>query len=529
MSDIDFRGEQPRVRHNRYDVLNPPELGMWEPQLPVTIVIPGFRNQAKLNLVLAALAAQSYPQELMEVIVVDDGSEPPLTIPGIAPTNTSIIPNSPLGWGSALGVDTGSRAAKSDVILRLDADMLTYHRHVEAHMRWHHLCDYLVVLGSLRFTAFEDEDLSPAQAYEVVGADKTAELFNFDESTGSWVQTVYDKSDNLLNPVNRAYRVADGATISWSRRMYEAAGGMDPALILGGDTEFGFRLAQTGAVFIPEPEAASWHLGVSQMNARKEAGRRYRLPFLSQRVPLEREWRRAAGQQWEVPYVDVVINVESASFEEVQATATAALAGTLPDVRVNIVAPWQSLTSERRSPLDDELLDLRLIEETFRTDSRVRLVESVPETSAPSPFRFICPPGLAPTRDGLRQLIELANADMHGKVMAAIDTDTGLQTAILERTEAVNRTRWLLKDGEDFDTLLRSLFGIHWMDAGEWALAQVSEVPDVKSILRVPPSVESWRRQAEDWQRKAQQWKKEAQVTTKQRLKRALKRKIIRR
>ena len=45
---------QPRIRHNDYTALD---------------VIPAYGHQDKLDLVLAGLAAQSYPDYLMEVIV----------------------------------------------------------------------------------------------------------------------------------------------------------------------------------------------------------------------------------------------------------------------------------------------------------------------------------------------------------------------------------------------------------------------------------------------------------------------------
>jgi hypothetical protein len=45
---------QPRIRHNDYTALD---------------VIPAYGHQDKLDLVLAGLAAQSYPDYLIEVIV----------------------------------------------------------------------------------------------------------------------------------------------------------------------------------------------------------------------------------------------------------------------------------------------------------------------------------------------------------------------------------------------------------------------------------------------------------------------------
>ena len=82
---------RPRIRHNDYSPLTPPPLGDWVPRLTASVVIPARGAQHRLDLTLAALAAQTYPASLTEVIVVDDGSSPPLRLPEIRPENTRII------------------------------------------------------------------------------------------------------------------------------------------------------------------------------------------------------------------------------------------------------------------------------------------------------------------------------------------------------------------------------------------------------------------------------------------------------
>ena len=55
----------------------------FKPKLSVTVIVPARNNQAKLDLVLAALAVQSYPSRLTKVIVIDDGSDMKLVLPKI--------------------------------------------------------------------------------------------------------------------------------------------------------------------------------------------------------------------------------------------------------------------------------------------------------------------------------------------------------------------------------------------------------------------------------------------------------------
>ena len=53
----------------------------WEPHRTVSVVIPAYNAEKTLDLTLASLAAQDYPDELLEVIVVDDGSAVPYELP----------------------------------------------------------------------------------------------------------------------------------------------------------------------------------------------------------------------------------------------------------------------------------------------------------------------------------------------------------------------------------------------------------------------------------------------------------------
>lgn len=501
------RERQPRIRHNDYTLLEVPQIGAWEPQLAVSVVIPAFGAQEKLDLTLAGLAGQTYPGHLLEIVVVDDGSSPPLRLPELSPENARIVQSASGGWGSAHAVHQGVTAASGDVILRLDADVVPYREHIEAHMRWHHIADYLAVLGGVRYVDFIQGELSPEQVRDAV-VDGTAErLFDPERSTATWAEKVIADTDALLNAGNRAYRAANGASISFTPRLYRECGGINTELILGGDLEFGYRLAQAGAVFVPEGQARSWHLGIPQMRDRNEEGSRFREPFLSHRVPLRRDWRRDGGRQWRVPYIDVVIDARGASYEDVRAATTGALVSTLPDVGVTLVGPWSDLTDERRPPLDDPLIDLRLIHEAFVHDGRVRFAESLSKTSAPTPFRFVCPAGLALTTDALRRLVELANEECLGLLLLAFPKGRELLIARFERTEAFARAVALCESDEDVVEVVHEVFGTYWIDGTEWALVSAAKV----STAAPKTEAEKWKAQATRWRKKAEQAEREAE------------------
>ena len=140
----------PRVVRNDWSTIAVPQLGRWRPELTVSVVIPAYQCQDSLDLTLAALAGQTYPAELLEVVVVDDNSDPPLRLPPVRPARCRIV-RPPSGWGRANALHYGAEQATGQILHWLDADMVVYPEHVEAQARWHHRLPYAVTLGWKRF------------------------------------------------------------------------------------------------------------------------------------------------------------------------------------------------------------------------------------------------------------------------------------------------------------------------------------------------------------------------------------------
>ncbi|MFB9801229.1 glycosyltransferase, partial [Streptomonospora salina] len=459
---------RPWIRRNDYTALEIPRLGEWEPHLSVSVIVPAHGHQDKLDLVLAALAEQSYPSRLMETVVVDDGSEPPLRLPEARPENTRLIASDEGGWGSAHAVTCGAAAGDGDVVLRLDADMLVYREHVESQLRWHHAADYLAVLGHKLFVPFTPGEPDPESVRAAVAEGRAAELFDAGSAEKHWIERTIDRTEALAAADHRAHTVFIGASGSLHRDLFDEAGGLAGEMVLGGDSEFAYRLAQAGAVFVPDLDSSSWHLGRTQMQTRREAGARYRRPFVATRVPDFRDWRNQGPRQWAVPYVDVVVDVGAASLEDAETTLAPLLAGTVPDIRVRVVGTWSALSEERRSPLDEDLLDLRLIREAFRGDSRVSFAEEEPERDIAVPFRLHLPAGCAPTRRAVERITEVADQHRVGLVRLtdpSVDA-FGPRPVRLERTAAFMRARRLGADQggpEELDAAVDRLYGLHWI------------------------------------------------------------------
>jgi GT2 family glycosyltransferase len=466
-----------RVVRNNWSNLPVPELGRWQPELAVSVVIPAYHCQASLDLTLAALSRQTYPAELLEVVVVDDGSEPPLELPALRPPRCRLV-RPPDGWGRANALHTGAQHSTGEVIHWLDADMVVYPSHVEAHARWHHQVPYAVTLGWKRFVDVAPGRPgwpAPEEAAEACAADAADRLFAGCRSEPhDYLERQIARTDQLRAADHLGFMVHVGATAALRRELYEAAGGLDRELRLGEDTEFGYRLAQAGAVFVPEPRARSWHLGRTHMMRHQQELQRYNRPFLADRMPHPRWLRRAGGSGWSVPLVTVVVPVDGQPLERVRAAVDSVLRGDETDLRVLLVGRWRSLTGQRVSPLADPQLELRLIAASYRSDPQVRLVERAPESAFPSPYLLRLPVSCALDRSAVRRLVEHADRERLGLVRVAAGPDAAVE---LWRTAALHRARWVRHAGEPLAEVVRATYGAGTVAPGRIGVADLSRVP----------------------------------------------------
>lgn len=462
---------QPVVRHNDWSTLTPPVLGEWTPTLSVSVVIPTWKAGRTLPFVLAGLAAQSYPAHLLEVLVVDDGNQPAVALPQVRPDHTRVV-RVETGWGRATACHTGAVAAEGDVIHWLDSDMLAFREHVEAQVRWHHLLDYAVVLGTKRFVdpaALLDRD--PAEIRDAVAAGRADRLFDVEDSEPhTWVEGMWRRSHDLTTAGPRAFRAHVGATGSLRRAFYDEAGGMDTSLVLGEDMELGHRLQRAGGVLVPEHTAQSWHLGRSHVMESKDAVNRHNDTFLADLVPSMRPKRNVHGRTYQVPYLEIVVPPGPA--DETIRLVDSLLDGAVPDLRVVVVGSWSALRHDRVGPLVDPVLETRLVHRSFAHEPRVRLVDEVP-AGTDAEFRLTLPDvSLAPLPATLAALLDDLERTHHG---ARLLTYPSGAVARLERVAALARVSRLVEPGDDPDALLDQTFGLCSYDAADVGFVPVEE------------------------------------------------------
>ncbi len=465
---------QPRVRRNEWQSLDVPALGAWEPSLSVSVVIPAYDAAKLLPVVLAGLAAQSYPDHLLEVIVADDGPGI-LALPELRPERTRLVRVTG-GWGRANACHVGALAAEGDVLHWLDADMLVERTEVEAQLRWHHLLDHAAVLGTKWFVDPAPAlEAGPEEVRSRVAAGEIGSWWSAEERTPhTWVEEIYGRTDELREAGWFALRTHTGATSSVRRDTYLEAGGMDTALRRGEDIALGARLAEAGVVFVPDREALSWHLGPTHVMDRREQVNAFNDPFHADTLPVLRS-KRFPGRTYAVPYLDVVLDVRGFDAAAVVATAGAVLASTLHDLRVTLLGDFSALSDERMAVLDDPLLDTRIIHQTYVGDPRVRLLDALPEGRPDTPFRLTLPGvDLAPRPAALERLVLHLEHTHDGLRTIALDDGT---TARLVRTAAYSRAVRVADPAEDLDEVLHEIAGsgeLGWQEAGFGPSAEVT-------------------------------------------------------
>ena len=508
----------PRVVGNDWSVLAPPELGRWRPAIPVSVIVPGYNCQGCLNVALAALSQQTYPDHLLEVVVVDDGSDPKLELPELVPANCRLVrvPDHSTGWGRANALHVGAEVSDGEILHWLDADLVPFPEHIEAQARWHHASAEVVTLGYKRFV--RDEQAVPSEVLPRVVAGELATLFpaSATEPHG-YIEDFIEATDRLRDADQLAFRAHVGATAALRRELYRAAGGLDVTLRLGEDGELGYRLAQAGAVFVPEPQARSWHLGSSHAMTVGDRQRRYNWPFLADRMPQPPWLRGGVRRTWAVPQVTVVVEAGDHPYELVRGCVDRLLSSDQFDLRVVLVGDWDGLTDRRRSVLADPQLDRRLIAATYRSEPRVVLAGEAPETAFPSPFLLRVPARIGVGRGTVRRLVERANFQRAGLLWVAGPEPAGPETSepagpgapepaglaiepvaepvaeraaepVLElwRTAAVSRARRHLRPGEPLAEAVAAVWGAQWLDGADYGLVDLAGQPPDEQAWAAP-------------------------------------------
>lgn len=243
----------PRNEWDRLDGVRPDE-----PPL-VSVIIAHYEQQSQLDRTLLALRRQDHPPERLEIIVVDDGSITPPTVPD----GVILIVQEDRGFRLAAARNAGVARASGRILCFLDADTAPEPSYLTELTRLPALAPDVVTVGRRLHAVFDEVD---ADARIEVVAPLTA------LPAPRWLDDAYARSRNLLDADDRSYRFVIGAVVACSAELFDASGGFDESFDRygGEDWEWAYRAWLAGAVLAHVPTAIAWHDG-PEWSGRPEA------------------------------------------------------------------------------------------------------------------------------------------------------------------------------------------------------------------------------------------------------------------
>ena len=332
------------VRGNDWRSIAVAPLVVFEPLLRLTVVVPYYEAPHELGLTLTGLQRQTYPRDLFEVIVVDDGSDLPLDLsalelPGLDlsgpnPLNLRVIHQEDLGFGLARARNNGARAANGDVLVFLDCDMVPEADWLASHARWHHAASDLLTLG---FRHHVDVDgIESADVRDRAGS--LADLFSGRPvQSPEWIERRMEQTEDLASDADDVFRVVTGGNFAVSTDFFRTVGEFDESFTQWGseDIEFGWRAYALGAVLVPERSALCWHQGEGAVLSETEAvSLEQQRDKLSHLIPDRRLRTSAPGRSYTVPQFVVTVEPGHAEEQDVLNTVERVLASDIHDLVV---------------------------------------------------------------------------------------------------------------------------------------------------------------------------------------------------
>ena len=352
------------VHGNDWRSLTPGDIGSWEPTQRVTVVVPCYNGQEPLALTFAALANQTYPMDLLEVVIADDGSDPPIIVPPGTLFEARVVAQERAGFGLARARNTGAAAATGSILVFLDCDMVPEPAQVEAHARWHHVDDRILTLGFRHHADFDGVTVDDIQAAERIGDVVEGRSV----SSPQWIEFHMARTKDLTSTDTDLFRIVTGGNLGISKAFYNHLGGSDESFTQWGaeDTELGYRAFNAGGVLVPERRALAWHQGEGASGPdpeeqRSQVEQRHKLSHLI----AEKGFRRSvAGRTFTVPLVTIAVDTAGCSYDDVLERVENLLASGYHDLVVGISVP------------DDHPEAVRIRRE-FGSDPRVVLTDDL--------------------------------------------------------------------------------------------------------------------------------------------------------
>ena len=286
------------------------------PHLKVSIVIPVYNRKEILAKTLAGIVHQTYPLELIEIIIADDGSKD--NPEELIPQFEEFFPIKHVfqdddGYRLSAVRNLGIAAAQHEHIIILDCDMLPVPTLVESYMKWLHISSKVIIIGYRKFVCSDGlsakqliHDISPALELPNVNSENVV-ITTGTGPTVDWREQIYTETNMLKDDFN-AFRGYCGGNVAFPKKLIDEIGGFDEDFNHWGgeDTEFGFRAEKQGYWFIPEKGALALHQEPpgGENETDREEGRAITHGILVDKCP-KRYRKYIQNKTYEIPKVSV--------------------------------------------------------------------------------------------------------------------------------------------------------------------------------------------------------------------------------
>ena len=325
------------VRGNNWRELAVAAADQFVPELPVTVVVTYYEAPEALELTLAALEGQTYPRELFEVVIVDDGSRTSLVAPTASPLDVRVLHQEDRGFGLARARNTGARAANSEILVFLDCDMMPEAGWLAEHARWHHASNDALTLG---FRAHVEVDGIDAVTVRTRTGSLTDLFADRPSDRPEWIEYHMTRTRELTSDDDDLFRVVTGGNLGISRSFFESVGGYDETFTQWGaeDTEFGYRAYTMGGLLVPARDALCWHQGTGAAPSEIESvSLELQRAKISQLIAHHGFRRTGSGRSFTVP--QYVVTVQTGDPDAQMDTAEQVLANGIHDLVVWMAEP----------------------------------------------------------------------------------------------------------------------------------------------------------------------------------------------
>ena len=306
-------------------------------RLTVGLVIPTYNRSDVLRRTLASLEPQDYRANLVTVVVADDGSDEDiegLTASWNPAFEKAYVRQEHVGFGAARARNLGASTIDADILVFVDSDGIVEPDFISRHMDWHLANPDAVVIGGRVHLEAGGLSLDDLAAGDV-------QLNSRETEPRTDFRSVLSKRTGGYSSTDEGYRGFVSSNVSLPASLFREVGGFDERFRWWSseDTELGWRLWQSGARFIDDPENRIFHqldADTAGGSAGRQRSRDLNRGLLTSLVP-QRFYRKGMPDPLpEVPKISVLVHdVPTGAPAEIW---KALRTQTLPDFEVIFIA-----------------------------------------------------------------------------------------------------------------------------------------------------------------------------------------------